>query len=202
MWKCKEWWYIRLTLSIWCRPLGMAWRPAYNTWNLWMIWLYLSLEVRSVFLDISKAFDKVWHEGRLYKLKTMSISGELHKLLENYISSRIQKGCFKWSIFIVETCFGRCSTRINFGSAPFSNLHLWFTKWNEVQCKTLCWWLTSVFTVVKDKNESANVLNNDLIIIFRWAYNWKMLFNPDPNKPAQEVIFSRKKQFQSHPTKS
>ena len=27
-----------------------------------------SLEVRSVFLDISKVFDKVWHEGFLYKL--------------------------------------------------------------------------------------------------------------------------------------
>ena len=26
-----------------------------------------------------------------------------------------------------------------------------------------------------------------------------MLFNPDPTKPAQEVIFSKKKQFQSHP---
>ena len=26
-----------------------------------------------------------------------------------------------------------------------------------------------------------------------------MLFNPDPSKPAQEVIFLRKKQFQSHP---
>ena len=59
---------------------------------------------------------------------------------------------------------------------------------------------TSLFTVVKDKNESANVLNNDLILISRWAYNWKMLFNPDPSKPAQEVIFSRKNQFQSHPT--
>ena len=27
------------------------------------------LETRVVFLEISKAFDKVWHEGLLYKLK-------------------------------------------------------------------------------------------------------------------------------------
>ena len=50
-----------------------------------------SLEVRSVFLDISKAFDKVWHEGLLYKLKTMGISGELYNLLENYLSGRFQR---------------------------------------------------------------------------------------------------------------
>ena len=27
-----------------------------------------------------------------------------------------------------------------------------------------------------------------------------MLFNPDPSKPAQELTFSKKKQFQNHPT--
>ena len=36
-----------------------------------------SLETRGVFLDISKAFDRVWHEGLLYKLKSYGISGPL-----------------------------------------------------------------------------------------------------------------------------
>ena len=43
------------------------------------------LEVRSIFLDISKASDKVWHKGLLYKLKSIGISGELYNLLENYL---------------------------------------------------------------------------------------------------------------------
>ena len=47
------------------------------------------LEVRSVFLDISKTFDKVWHGYLPYKLKSMGISGELHKLLENHLSGRL-----------------------------------------------------------------------------------------------------------------
>ena len=39
------------------------------------------LEVRSVVLDVSKACDKLWHEGLLYKLRSMGISGEFYKLL-------------------------------------------------------------------------------------------------------------------------
>ena len=45
---------------------------------------------------------------------------------------------------------------------------------------------TSLFSVVLDK------ANN-------WAYQWKMSFNPDPSKRAQEVIFSRKIKKPSHP---
>ena len=59
---------------------------------------------------------------------------------------------------------------------------------------------TSLFTVVKDENESANVLNNDLSLISKWAFKWKILFNLDPTKPAQEVLFSTKKETQNHPT--
>ena len=41
-------------------------------------------EVRGVFLDISKAFDKVWHEGLLLKLNQNGISGNLLKLLRDF----------------------------------------------------------------------------------------------------------------------
>ena len=59
---------------------------------------------------------------------------------------------------------------------------------------------TSLFTIVRDKNGSANILSNNLLLISKWAYNWKMLFNPDSSKPAQDVLFSRKKKIQIHPT--
>ena len=43
-------------------------------------------------------------------------------------------------------------------------------------------------------------LNNDLKKINKWAFQWKMSFNPDPNKQAQEVIFSRKLNKLDHPS--
>ena len=46
---------------------------------------------------------------------------------------------------------------------------------------------------------SANAMNNDLLKINNGAYQWKMSFNPDPSKQAQEVIFSRKIKKPSHP---
>ena len=51
---------------------------------------------------------------------------------------------------------------------------------------------TSLFFVIHNANTTAKELNNDLEKINRWAYQWKMSFNPDTSKQAQEVIFSRK----------
>ena len=50
-----------------------------------------SRETRAVFLDISKAFDKVWHEGLLFKLKSSGISGDLLKLIQSFLSGRQQR---------------------------------------------------------------------------------------------------------------
>ena len=45
-------------------------------------------EVRSASLDISKAFDKVWHEGVLFKLSQNGISGNLLELLTDFLKNR------------------------------------------------------------------------------------------------------------------
>ena len=50
-----------------------------------------SLEVRAVFSDISKAFDKVWHDGLLFKLNQNGITVRPLKLFENYLHNREQR---------------------------------------------------------------------------------------------------------------
>ena len=57
----------------------------------------------------------------------------------------------------------------------------------------------SLFSVVNNINLSTTNLNSDLSKINAWANQWKMTFNPDFNKQAQEVIFSRKIRKTSHP---
>ena len=48
-------------------------------------------ETRAVFLDISKAFDKVWHEGLIFKLSTNGIEGNILCLLRSFLSNRHQR---------------------------------------------------------------------------------------------------------------
>ena len=59
---------------------------------------------------------------------------------------------------------------------------------------------TSLFSVIFDKDLSAKNLNDDLNRINNWAFQWKMSFNPDPNKQTQEVLFSRKIKKLSQPS--
>ena len=65
-----------------------------------------TLEVRANFLDISKAFDKVWHEGLLFKLEHIGISGNLLSFLKSFLNNRFQRvvlngQCSNWSSVLV-----------------------------------------------------------------------------------------------------
>ena len=51
---------------------------------------------------------------------------------------------------------------------------------------------TSLFSVVNDIQSTAATLRNDLTLISNWVFHWKMTFNSDWTKQAQEVIFGRK----------
>ena len=59
---------------------------------------------------------------------------------------------------------------------------------------------TSIFSVVHNISLSSLQLNDDLIKISNWAYQWKMSYNPKVTKQAQRLVFSRKKQKVALPT--
>jgi hypothetical protein len=48
-------------------------------------------EIRVVFCDISKAFDRVWHIGLLKKIESIGIQGPLLSWIKNYLSNRKQR---------------------------------------------------------------------------------------------------------------
>ena len=101
-------------------------------------------EVRSVFIDISKTFDK---DGTIWTHFT------------------------QWLLFFI------CINHLSEG----------FTTNVRVFAENV-----SLFSVVNNISLSATNLNRDLSKIDAWASPWKMTFNSDFNKQAQEVIFSRK----------
>ena len=140
-------------------------------------------DVRGVFLDILKAFDKVWHIGLLFKLKAYGVDDGLLSLLENYLENRKQR-----VILNGQTSEWR---EINSGVPQGSLLGppLFFIYINDLPdgatsiCKIFAY-DTSLFSKVLDVNESTKKLNLDSEKISGWAFQWKMRFIPDPSKQA------------------
>ena len=58
---------------------------------------------------------------------------------------------------------------------------------------------TSLFSKANVSSISLSDLNYDLETINQWAHQWKMSFEPDPNKQTTEMLFSRKVNTDDHP---
>ena len=156
------------------------------------------LEVRAVFLDISKAFDKVWHEGLIFKLKQNGISGKLLKIFEDYLYNRKQRVIINGSY----SELADINSGVPQGSVLGPLLFLVYINDLEKNIKSKVKFFaddTMLYSVVNDPEISAAELNHDLDIVKQWAHQWKMEFNPDPIKQAKEVLFSCKKVSPYHP---
>ena len=106
----------------------------------------------------------------LYKLKPLGISGERYNLLENYLSGTFQRVVLNGQILSWRPVLAGVPQGSIMG--PFLFLIYINDLPNELKSNVKLFADdTSLFTVVKDKNESANILNNDLQSISTWAYN-------------------------------
>ena len=156
-------------------------------------------EVRGVFLDISKGFDKVWQEGLFVKLNQNGISGNLLKLLRDFLSYRKQRVVLNGQ----HSSWDNVNAGVPQGSILGPLLLLIYINDISNNLSSNCKLFaddTSLFSVVNNIRTSATTLSKDLKVIANWAFQWKMIFNPDLSKQAQEVIFSRKIKKLLHPT--
>ena len=147
-------------------------------------------EIRAVFLDISKAFDTVWHEGLIHKLKRIGIEGEMIGILNSFLSDRKQRVTIDGK----NSDWAEVQAGVPQGSLLGPLLFLiYINDIVEVVNSEIRIFAddTFIFTVVNE--HCTETLNKDLESINKWAWQWKMVFNPDITKQAVEIQFSRKR---------
>ena len=150
--------------------------------------LDMGKEIRIVFCDISKAFDKVWHKGLLFKLRKIGINSNLLLWFESYLSNRQQQVVIN----------GKASTLLTIGAGvPQGSILgplLFLIYINDLvddidSCIKLFADDTSLYVIVDNEFEASVQLNKDLDTISSWANQWLVSFNP--NKTESMVISKR-----------
>ncbi len=130
----------------------------------------------AVFLDISKAFDRVWHKGLMVKLRNNGIKGNLLKWFQSYLTGRTQQvvinGCTSDPLPV--------TSGVPQGSVLGPILFLLFIDdlTDDLICNNnLFADDASLAERVNNLEESATRVNNDLRTIQMWADKWLVSFN-------------------------
>ena len=153
-----------------------------------------SRETRAIFLDLSKAFDTVWHEGLIYNLKANGLIGNILKILIDYLTDPKQRVLLNskssnWNIISAGLLQGSVLDPLLFSIYINDTVH-------NVECDIKLYVDdTSLFMTVRDVNKAALELSRDLSKINLWAWHWKMNFSADE---AEEVVFSFKREKSIH----
>ena len=148
-----------------------------------------TIDVSGIFLYISKAFDKIWHEGILFKLKPIGVNGKMLTLLTNNLHERYQRVVLYEETSLWELVKSGVPQESVLGPLFFLICINDLTDNLESNCKISAD-DTSLFYKVLDKHVSPATLNKELIN--NQAFQWRIKFNPDQNEQASETYISIK----------
>ena len=153
-------------------------------------------EVRVVFLDISKAFDKVWHKGILFKLKKCGVGGRLLAWFADYLTERVQRVVINGQF----SDWGTIKAGVPQGSVQGPLLFLLFID-DLVEtvghCKIRLFADdTCLFIEVDNREDAANAINEDLAEINNWSKKWLVTFSAPKTK---SLIISNKRDVDQSP---
>ena len=156
------------------------------------------LDLVDFFFDMSKTFDKVWHERLIFKLRSMGISDALLYLIGIFFENGFQRTVLnghtsEWLPIKVSVPKGSILGPLFF-LICINDLSVDILSTVNLSVDD-----TSPFSIIYDAKKIAYELNKDLQKTAEWTYQWKMSFNPVLNRQAQEVISSRKMTKSSRP---
>ena len=123
----------------------------------------------TVFLDISKAFEKIWLPDLILKIKSFGVSGNLLELIENFLSNRFQRVALNGQISKWE----KINAGVPQGSIVGPLFFLIYINNLPDATSSIAKHFaddSSLFSVVQNKNNSASQLKNDLKKVSDWAY--------------------------------
>lgn len=135
------------------------------------------ITTQSVFFDISKAFDRVWHAGLLRKLYAIGIRGTLHEWFRSYLSNRFQAVVIKGE----RSSYKKIPAGVPQGSVLGPLLFLIYINdiVNGIQSSIKLFADdTSIYLSIDDVERRTHILNSDMLRINEWAKSWKVDFNP------------------------
>lgn len=152
-------------------------------------------EVRAVFCDISKAFDRVWHKGLLFKLKEAGIDSSLLQWISSYLSNRKQRviipgGSSNWIPIQAGVPQGSILGPLLF-LIYINDIVLNINSTVRLFADD-----TSLYLIVDDPVTTARCLNLDLDVIHQWAERWLVKFNA---AKSESLLVSRKTNKHVHP---
>ena len=146
-------------------------------------------ETIAISLDISKAFDRVWHRGLIYKLKRAGIDGKLLEWIKSYLEGRKQRVCIDGNYSEWEYIEAGVPQGSILGPLLFLIYINDLPEGIQSEIKLFAD-DTFLFNTTKDIQRGIATLNQDLNRIETWAKQWLVTMNPQKTKA---ILFSNKR---------